>query len=162
MSILQKQARLVAEFQALPDMEERYKRIIARGRTLRPMDEALKTEDNKVRGCASSVWLHAHVDQGTVRYAADSDALITKGLIALVLEVYDGESPGDILRAPPAFIEELGLNVILTPNRANGLTAMVRQVKNYALAFHTRANRERPTEITPPPGNPILSDDGRP
>jgi len=149
MSIRDKQARLVAEFQAIPEWEERYKRIIARGRTLAAMPEALKTEDNKVRGCASQVWLHAELDGGQLHYRADSDALITKGLVALIVQVYDGETPGDVLRTPPSFIEELGLNANLSPNRANGLTAMVRQIKAYALAFQTRLNRERPTEITP-------------
>jgi cysteine desulfuration protein SufE len=138
LGIMQKQARLVAEFEAIPDWQERFRRIIDRARTLPPFPEEQRTEANKVRGCASSVWLHATSDGTTVTYLADSDAVMTKGLIALLLQVYSGHSPEEILASPPDFIEELGLNAQLSPNRANGLGAMVRQIKAYALAFHRR------------------------
>ena len=139
MSILQNMARLVDEFQALPDWESRYKVIIGLAKNLAPMDEALKTDDNKVRGCSSSVWLHAELQDGKVIYTADSDAVLVRGLVALLLQVYSGHAPQDILNAPPEFIEELGLNVNLSPNRANGLTAMVKQIMIYAAAFVSRA-----------------------
>lgn len=134
-SILQDMARLVDEFQALPDWETRYKRIIERAKNLTPMDEALKTEANKVRGCSSTVWLHADLSDGIVTYAADSDAVLVRGLVALLIEVYSRRTPQQILGAPADFLEEMGLNVNLSPNRANGLTAMVRQIMAYAVAF---------------------------
>jgi len=141
MSILQIQAALAEEFAALPDWESRYKRIIDRAKHLAPLAEDLKTDANKVRGCASTVWLHATFTDGLVHYQADSDAVLVRGLVAILLEVYSGHAPGDILKTPPAFIEELGLNVNLSPNRATGLTAMVKQIMLYALAFQSKAER---------------------
>ena len=135
MSILQDMARLVDEFQALPDWESRYKRIIALAKDLQPMPEELKNDSNKVRGCSSTVWLHAEVKDGNVVYLADSDAVLVRGLVALLVKVYSGHPASEILKAPPDFIEELGLNVNLSPNRANGLTAMVKQIMIYAAAF---------------------------
>jgi cysteine desulfuration protein SufE len=139
MSILQDMARLVDEFQAQPDWESRYKLIIARARRLAPMPEELKRDDNKVRGCSSTVWLHAELKDGKVVFLADSDAVLVRGLVAILVEVYSGHAPAEILAAPPEFIEEMGLNVNLSPNRANGLTAMVRQIMIYAAAFQARA-----------------------
>ena len=138
MSILQDMAQLVDEFQNLPDWEARYKRIITMAKNLSPMDETLKTDDNKVRGCSSTVWLHAEMKDGRVIFQADSDAVLVRGLVALLVQVYSGHPAQDILNAPPDFIEELGLNVNLSPNRANGLTAMVKQVMIYAAAFSAR------------------------
>jgi len=139
MSILQDMARLVDEFQELPDWESRYKRIIALAKELKPMPEELKNDDNKVRGCSSTVWLHAEVQDGNVVYLADSDAVLVRGLVALLVKVYSGHSAAEILKSPPDFIEELGLNVHLSPNRANGLTAMVKQIMIYAAAFTAKA-----------------------
>jgi cysteine desulfuration protein SufE len=139
MSILQDMARLVDEFQELPDWESRYKRIIALAKELQPMPEELKTDANKVRGCSSTVWLHAELKDGKVVFLADSDAVLVRGLVALLLKVYSDHPPGEILKAPPDFIEELGLNVNLSPNRANGLTAMVKQIMIYAAAFTAKA-----------------------
>ena len=139
MSILQDMARLVDEFQALPDWESRYKRIIALAKELQPMPEELKNDTNKVRGCSSTVWLHAEVKDGNVVYLADSDAVLVRGLVALLVKVYSGHPATEILKAPPDFIEELGLNVNLSPNRANGLTAMVKQIMIYAAAFTAKA-----------------------
>jgi cysteine desulfuration protein SufE len=133
---LQLQSRIVDEFQALPTWEDRYQRIIALGRALPPLPDELRTDDRKVRGCSSTVWLHASTEaDGRVRYQADSDAAIPKGLVALLLHVYNGHKPTDILAAPPEFIEELGLNQNLSPNRANGLSAMAKQVMAYAAAL---------------------------
>jgi cysteine desulfuration protein SufE len=138
MSILHEQARMVDEFQAIPDWEERYKRIIAMARELAPMPDAYKTDENKVRGCSSTVWLHADYDGSRITYLADSDAVLVRGLVALLLHVYSGHTPDEILGAPPEFIEEMGLNAHLSPNRANGLTAMVKQIRLYALAFKAK------------------------
>ncbi len=142
MSILQTQARLVADYQSLPAWEERYQKIIALGRALPPLPEEFRTDANKVRGCSSTVWLFA-TTTGTpghekIVFHADSDAAIPKGLAALLVQVYSGHSAKEILAAPPAFIEELGLNQNLSPNRANGLTAMVKQLMAYALALSVR------------------------
>jgi cysteine desulfuration protein SufE len=139
MSILQDMARLVDEFQELPDWESRYKRIIALAKELKPMAEELKNDTNKVRGCSSTVWLHAEVKDGNVVYLADSDAVLVRGLVALLVKVYSGHPASEILKAPPDFIEELGLNVNLSPNRANGLTAMVKQIMIYAAAFTAKS-----------------------
>jgi cysteine desulfuration protein SufE len=139
MSILTDMARLVDEFQALPDWESRYKRIIALAKELQPMPEHLKTDANQVRGCSSTVWLHAELKDGNVVFLADSDAVLVRGLVALLLKVYSGHPASEILKAPPDFIEELGLNVNLSPNRANGLTAMVKQIMIYAAAFTAKA-----------------------
>jgi cysteine desulfuration protein SufE len=138
LGILQKQARLVTEFEALPDWETRYKRIIDYARTLAPLPDAHRIAENQVRGCSSTVWLHASYDGARVTYLADSDAVLVRGLIALLLRVYSGHTPDEILAAPPEFIEELGLNAHLSPNRANGLVAMVKQIKAYALAFRAQ------------------------
>ena len=134
-SIFSVQAALVEDYQALPGWEERYQKIIALGRAMPPMPDALKTDDRKVRGCSSTVWLHADRVDGRVVYQADSDAAIPKGLAALLVQVYSGRTPAEILAAPPAFIEELGLDQNLSPNRANGLTSMVRQLMASAAAL---------------------------
>ena len=135
MSLIQRQIAIVEEFAPLTNWEDRYKKIIAIGRELPDLDESLKTDDAKVRGCASSVWLHASLEGDRVRYQADSDAVIVRGLVALLMRVYDDASPADILATEPMFIEELELAQHLTSNRANGLAAMVKQLKLYALGF---------------------------
>ncbi len=135
MNILMTQAAIVEEFEAFESWEERYQHIIAIGRQLPELAEEHRVDANKVRGCSSTVWLHAWLENGRIRYVADSDAVIVRGLVALLLRVYDQHKPTEILAADPAFIEELGLNQNLSSNRANGLAAMVKQVKAYALAF---------------------------
>lgn len=139
MNILMKQAEILEEFDAFPDWEERYARIIAIGRALAPLADEHKIDENKVRGCSSTVWLHASCNDGVITYEADSDAMIVRGLVALVVRVYSGHSPAEVLGAPADFIEELGLNQNLSSNRANGLAAMVKQIKTYALAFQAQA-----------------------
>lgn len=138
MGILQKQIAIVERFQALPNWEERYKQLIALGRRLPPLPPEEQTDEAKVRGCSSSVWLHADLVDGKVRYRADSDALIVKGLVSLLLEVYSDEAPADIVKHEPLFIEELGLNQHLSANRANGLSSMVKQIKTYAVALQAQ------------------------
>ena len=139
MSILHKQAEIIEQFEAFETWEERYKQIISIARDLDELDDQYKNEDNKVRGCSSTVWLHAYLKDGRVVYKADSDAIIVRGLVSLIIRVYSNETPDDILAAAPDFIEELGLNQNLSSNRANGLSAMVKQVKAYALAFKAQA-----------------------
>ncbi len=129
---------IVAEFNALSDWESKYKRIIQIGKSLPDMPEELKTEDNKVRGCQSQVWVSAKLENGKIYFQADSDAAIVKGLIALLVSVYSELSPQEILAQSPDFIQELGLNANLSQARANGLVSMVKQIKLYALAFSVR------------------------
>jgi len=141
MAILHKQGEIVSEFAAIPEWEERYRKIIEAGRTLPDLPDEHRKEENKVRGCSSTVWLVADLVDDRVRYRADSDALIVRGLIALILRVYDDERPKDIVAADPMFIEEIGLNTHLSSNRANGLSAMVKQVKAYALGYMAKERR---------------------
>ncbi len=139
MSILHKQAEIIEEFDAIEQWEDRYKHIISIGRALPALAEEHMTEDNKVRGCSSSVWLIARKEGDKVIYEADSDAMIVRGLVSLIVRVFSGEQPAHILAASPDFIEELGLNQNLSANRANGLAAMVKKVKTYALAFQAQS-----------------------
>jgi len=140
---------IVAEFAALPGWEDRYKRIIALAKDLPAMPDALKTDERKVRGCSSTVWLHAERDGGRLIYLADSDAVLVRGLVALLLRVYSGERAEEILAVAPTFIERIGLNANLSPNRANGLASMVTQIRKQALDALMAWKRERPTEATP-------------
>jgi cysteine desulfuration protein SufE len=137
MRITDTMAKLVAEFTAIPDWEGRYKLIIDRSKRLPVMPEELKNDDTKVRGCSSSVWINASFANGIITYHGDSDAVLVRGLVSLLLEVYSGHAPAEILKSPPVFIQQLGLNVNLTPNRANGVTAMAKQIMIYAMAFNT-------------------------
>jgi cysteine desulfuration protein SufE len=149
MSLQQTIDEIVAEFTAIADWEERYKRIIALARDLPAMPEHLKTDERKVRGCSSTVWLHAERRGDRVEYFADSDAVLVRGLVALLLKVYSQQKAEEILATQPTFIEHIGLNQNLSPNRANGLTAMVTQIRKYALEALMAFNKERPTEMTP-------------
>lgn len=158
MSLSEKIETIVAEFAALPGWEDRYKRIIALAKDLPAMDEALKTDERKVRGCSSTVWLHAVRERERVQYLADSDAVLVRGLVALLLKVYSGEKAEEILATPPTFIERIGLNVNLSPNRASGLSAMVTQIRKHALDALMEWNRRRPTEPTPR-GERIVGED---
>jgi cysteine desulfuration protein SufE len=131
----ERQQRIVDEFSALATWEERYEHIIRLGAALPPFPEEHRSEALKVRGCQSQVWLHAQLDEGLVRLQADSDALIVKGLVALILRVYDARTPREILATAPDFVEALGMREHLSPTRANGLAAMLKQIRLYAMAF---------------------------
>ena len=115
--------------------EDRYRRIIEYGRELAPMDEAFKIDKNKVKGCQSTVWLHAQLQNGAIAFQGDSDAMIVRGLIALLLKVYSGAKLEDVVTTPPSFIDATGLAGHLSQTRANGLAAMVKQIKMYAAVF---------------------------
>jgi cysteine desulfuration protein SufE len=137
MSLIEaRQRKIIEDFQSLTDWEDRYKKIIEMGRKLPDMPEDLKTEDNKVKGCQSQVWLHAQLNsQGEMILQGDSDAMIVKGLVALLLAVYSGTNPNEILKTPPEFLRVLGFEGNLSPSRANGLHAMLKQIRLYATAF---------------------------
>lgn len=137
-SIKEAQDEIVGEFSMFDDWMQRYEYIIDLGKSLPLIPEQYKTEDNIIKGCQSKVWLHAEEDQGTVKFTADSDAILTKGIIAILLRVFSGHSPREILDADTDFINEIGLKEHLSPTRANGLVSMIKQIKMYALAFSSR------------------------
>lgn len=130
------------EFAAYPGWEARYKHLIDLGRSLPDLPDQYKTEDLKVKGCQSQVWIHAELSpEGRVIFQADSDALIVKGLVSLLLRIYSGASPKEILSTSPEFIERLGFKSHLSPSRANGLFSMIRQIQYYATAFQVLQSR---------------------
>jgi cysteine desulfuration protein SufE len=140
MSLANRTEKIVKEFAALPTWEDRYKLLISRGKELGDLPDAKKTEEAKVRGCQSQVWLHARIDDhGKVQFEADSDAMIVKGLVSLLLSVYSNATPDEILSTSPDFLKQLGFETHLSPSRANGLYAMVRQILYFAHAFKTLA-----------------------
>lgn len=135
MSIAEKQETLLEELGFFQDWTERYEYVIGLGKKLAPMEESLKTSERLIKGCQSQVWLDAGYEDGKVFYKADSDSLITKGMIALFVTVLDGQSPDDILTADMSFIDKTGLKEHLAPTRANALNLMANQMKQRALEF---------------------------
>ena len=135
MSIAEKQEQLIEELALLQDWTERYEYVIGLGKKLAPMEAAAKDADHLIKGCQSQVWLDAHAEDGKVRYTADSDSLITKGMIALFVRVLDGETPDAVLTADMTFIDRTGLKEHLAPTRANALNLMANQMKRRALGF---------------------------
>ncbi len=138
MSIADKQELVLEELALFQDWTERYEYVIGLGKKLAPMDAAAKDAEHLIKGCQSQVWLDARPEAGKVRYFADSDSLITKGMIALFVRVLDGETPDDILTADMAFIDRTGLKEHLAPTRANALNLMANQMKQRALEFASR------------------------
>lgn len=138
MSIKEIQDEIIDEFSMFDDWEERYQYVIDLGKTLPLIEEQYKTDDNIIKGCQSRVWLHAEEQGGNVVFTADSDAILTKGLIAIMIRVFSGQKPEAILEADTAFVDEIGLKEHLSPTRANGLVSMIKQIKMYALAFNAK------------------------
>ncbi|MCR4920472.1 MAG: SufE family protein [Bacteroidaceae bacterium] len=137
MTINELQDEVIEEFDDFDDWMDRYQLLIDMGTAMPPLDERYKTPQNLIDGCQSRVWLQADLIDGHVRFQAESDALIVKGIVALLLRVLDDHTPQDILDADLYFIERIGLKEHLSPTRSNGLLAMLRQMKMYALAFKT-------------------------
>lgn len=135
MSIADKQQDILDELGLFQDWQERYEYVISLGRKLPAMAEELKTAEHLIKGCQSQVWLDATLEDGYVRYRADSDSVITKGMIALFVRVLDGETPDAILSADLSFIDRTGLKEHLAPTRANALNLMATQMKQRALGF---------------------------
>lgn len=129
------ETEIINEFSIFEDWMEKYEFIIEMGRALPLLEEQYKTEDKLIRGCQSKVWLLSEISGGTVIYKADSDALITKGLVALMVRVLSGHTPDEIIKAPMDFIDKIGLKEHLSMTRGNGLLAMIKQMKMDALAF---------------------------
>lgn len=138
MDIQEKQDRIIKEFEALSDWQERYKHIIKKGQKLSPLEDEFRTEDNLVRGCQSQVWLVTDFEDGKVKFRADSDAAITKGLVALMVNFYSDEDPDTILSTSPDFIRKIGMQEHLSPTRSNGLASMIKQMKIYAMAYKAK------------------------
>ncbi len=137
MSIEKKKQELLDELDLFQDWTERYEYVIGLGKKLPPMPEEKKTDENLIKGCQSQVWLDASYEDGVMHYYADSDSLITKGMIALFIRILDGESPDDILRTDMGFIDQTGLKEHLAPTRANALNLMSTQMKQRALMHAT-------------------------
>ena len=139
-SINEIQDEVVDEFADLDDWMDKYQMLIDLGNDLEALDEKYKNEQNLIDGCQSRVWLQCDYRDGALWFTADSDALIVKGIIALLLRVVSGHTPKEIIDADPHFIERIGLREHLSPTRSNGLLAMVKQVKAYALAYMAKEN----------------------
>lgn len=141
MTIEEKQQQIISEFADIDDWMDRYGYIIELGNALPQIDQSLKTPDRLIEGCQSRVWLDAQTDtEGRVHYTADSDAIIVKGIISLLIEVLNDHTPDEILNADLHFIDDIGLAENLSPTRSNGLLAMVKQMRAYALAFKALAD----------------------
>jgi len=134
------QDEIIDEFAMFDDWMERYEYIIEMGKSLPLIEGQYKSNDNLIKGCQSKVWLHADYKNDKLIFTADSDAILTKGIIALLLRVYSDQSPKDILNSDAFFIDEIGLKEHLSPTRANGLLSMVKQLKLYALAYQVKNN----------------------
>ena len=135
MTIQDIQEEVIEEFSAFDDWMDKYQLLIDLGNELEPLDEKYKTESNLIDGCQSRVWLHAEMREGLVHFEADSDAIITKGLIALLIRVLSDHTPAEILESDVHFIDAIGLTQHLSPTRSNGLLSMLKQIKTYALAY---------------------------
>ena len=134
------QDEIVDEFSMFEDWEERYQYMIDLGKTLPLIAPEYKTEDNIIKGCQSKVWVHAEMDDNKITFTADSDAIITKGIIAILIRTFSNQHPKDILDANTDFIDQIGLKEHLSPTRANGLVSMIKQLKLYAIAYQTQLN----------------------
>ena len=140
-SIKEKQDEIIEEFSSFDDWMDRYHLLIDMGSEQAPLEDEYKTESNLIEGCQSRVWLQADLVDGKVFYRAESDALIVKGIVSLLLRVYSGHTPQEILESEPYFVEAIGLREHLSPTRSNGLVAMIKQMKLYALAFKTKMDK---------------------
>lgn len=132
------------EFALFTDWMDKYEYIIDLGKNLPLADEAAKRDENLIKGCQSRVWLQCSLEDGLLRFKADSDAIITKGIISLLIRVYDGHTPEEILSSNISFIEKIGLAENLSPTRANGLLSMINQIRAYALVYSKKdaSNKE--------------------
>ncbi len=139
-SIQEIQDEIVDEFSMFEDWMQRYEYMIDLGKSLPLINDQFKTDDYIIKGCQSKVWVHASMEDGKVTFTADSDAIITKGIIAILIRAFSNQSPQAIIDADTAFIDEIGLKEHLSPTRANGLVSMIKQIKLYAVAYQTQLN----------------------
>ena len=138
MNIKEIQEEIMDEFSMFEDWEERYQYMIDLGKTLPLIDAQYKTESNIIKGCQSKVWVHAEMNDNKIAFTADSDAIITKGIIAILIRAFSNQHPKDIIETNTNFIDKIGLKEHLSPTRANGLVSMIKQIKLYALAYQTQ------------------------
>ncbi len=134
------QDEIIEEFEMFSDWVEKYDYIIELGKELPALNDQYKNDDHLIKGCQSKVWLQAEMDQDKIRFTADSDAIITKGIIALLIRVWDNQLPADILKSELSFIHSIDLKEHLSMTRSNGLLSMIKQMKMYALAFESQQN----------------------
>ena len=135
MTIENLQQNLIEDFSFFEDWTQRYEYMIELSKGLEKMDEQMKNDQNIIKGCQSKVWLHAEMNEGKIKFLADSEAIITRGIIAILLTIFNNRTPNEIIESDTNFIEKIGLKEHLSPNRANGLYSMIKQIKFYAIAF---------------------------
>ena len=140
MTIQEIQQEIIEEFSLFEDWMQRYEYMLELGKSLPLIAPEFKTDDNIIKGCQSKVWVHAELEEDKLQFTADSDAIITKGIIAILIRAFSNQHPKDILDADTAFIDQIGLKEHLSPTRANGLVSMIKQIKMYAIAFQTQLN----------------------
>lgn len=150
MTISELQEEIVDEFSFFEDWMQRYEHMIELGKSLPLIAPEFKTDDNIIKGCQSKVWLHAELKDRKMELTADSDAIITKGIIALLIRVFSNQNPQDILDAKTDFIDKIDLKEHLSPTRANGLVSMIKQIKMYAIAFQAQMNTPSQWQKNPP------------
>jgi len=138
MTIKEIQEEIIDEFSMFDDWMERYEYLIEIGKSLPLINEAYKLDENLIIGCQSKVWLHSEIQDDKIQFTADSDAILTKGLVAVLLRVFNNQTAKEILNSDLYFIDEIGLKEHLSPTRANGLVSMIKQIKLYALAFQSK------------------------
>ena len=138
MTIENLQENLIEDFSFFDDWTQKYEYMIELSKTLDKMDESLKNDENLIKGCQSKVWLNADFKDGKINFIADSEAIITKGIIAILLMVFNNKNPDEIIKSDVSFIEKIGLKEHLSPNRANGLYSMIKQIKFYAIAYNKK------------------------
>ncbi len=138
MTIKEIQEEIIDEFSMFDDWMDRYQYLIDLGKSLPIIDTQFKLDENLIKGCQSKVWLYSELENNKIKYTADSDAILTKGIAALLIRVYSGQKPADILSAETNFIDAIGLKEHLIPTRANGLVSMIKQIKMYAIAQQTK------------------------
>jgi cysteine desulfuration protein SufE len=138
MQIQEIQDEIVDEFDMFEDWMQRYEYMIDLGKSLPLIEEQYKTDDNIIKGCQSKVWVHAELEDNKLVFTADSDAIITKGIIAILIRAFSNQKPADIIEANTNFIDEIGLKEHLSATRANGLVSMIKQIKLYAVAYQTQ------------------------
>ena len=141
MTISEKEQSVLEEFSLFEDWMDKYSYLIELGKELPLIDEKYKTNQYLISGCQSRVWLHAELKEGKILLTADSDAVITKGIVSLLIKVWSGQSPDDILQASTGFLDQIGLKEHLSPTRANGLLSMIKQIRLYARAFQIKLNQ---------------------
>ncbi len=139
MTIKESQEEIIDEFALFDEWMDKYEHIIELGKDLPIIKEEFKTEENLIKGCQSRVWLHAEMNDGNLIFTADSDAIITKGIIALMIRVFSNHTPKEIAQSDLFFIDQIGLKEHLSPTRSNGLLSMVKQIKLYSIAFQAKA-----------------------